>query len=164
MKASKDCSVPGASARKAHSHTTATRQCCSSNFWIAASSRCAFRAIFPAQNSVRVFGTRNRAHPVWPCQKHPCTNTTTFQRGNTTSGRPGRSFRNKRNRKPAECRYRRTSNSGWVSRPRIPDIIRERVSGLILSGIASTHSPVRNNFPRHKKMAQIQNKQFHVEL
>ncbi len=44
--------------------------------------------IFVDQNSRFVFGVRFRPQP-WPCQKQPCTNTTTRRSGQAKSGFPG---------------------------------------------------------------------------
>src|SRR5712671_4893648 len=52
------------------------------------------------------------------------------------SGLPGRSRRCKRNRKPAACKVRRTSSSGFVSLPFTARIMRERISDVTLSAMA----------------------------
>lgn len=59
---------------------------------------------------------------------------------NTRSGVPGSSRTWTRKRSPAACRYRRTVHSGAVSRPLIPDIMRDRVVGLTLSVMCGRHS------------------------
>jgi hypothetical protein len=68
------------------------------------------------QNSTRVFGMYAYLHPACRCQKHPCTKMVRLCRGKVMSGRPGRSRRCRRNRKPARCKDRLTANSGEVSR------------------------------------------------
>ena len=55
--------------------------------------------------------------------------------GKTISGRPGRSRRCSRNRKPILWMRRRTSNSGKVSLPRMRDIFRDRCDGVIVSAM-----------------------------
>lgn len=49
------------------------------------------------------------------------------------SGLPGKSFLCNRNRKPRLCSRLRTSTSGLVFFPRIPDIIRLRVTASTTS-------------------------------
>lgn len=58
------------------------------------------------------------------CQKQPCTDTATRRPGRTTSGQPGRSLLCSRNRNPAANSALRTTISGFVFRPPMPDIIR----------------------------------------
>lgn len=134
-KASSAARASSGRVRRTHSQTTATRQPMSWSLETARASRAAFAPIFVAHHSVRVLGRQKKRHPAWPCQKHPCTKMTAFQRGRTTSGRPKSSLACSRKRKPARCSQDLTTNSGLVFVPRMPDIIRDRVSGLIFSAM-----------------------------
>src|ERR1700749_4930449 len=54
------------------------------------------------------------------------------------SGRPGRSRTSRRKRKPRRCSRLRIRSSGFVLRPRMPDIIRLRVAASTISTIYAT--------------------------
>lgn len=103
-------------------------------------SRCTFLSNFERQNSTRVPGTVANLHPACRCQKHPWTNTAARWRGNTRSGVPGKVRTWTRNRRPAACRYRLTTNSGAVSLPLMPAIIRERTLAETTSGMTVRHA------------------------
>ncbi len=62
------------------------------------------------------------------CQKQPCMKMAIFREGNTKSGRPGSPAPPSLYRNPLACNALRTNNSGLVSLPRMPDIIRLRVA------------------------------------
>ena len=112
-----------ASLRVSHSHMTRTRQprlCSASTF---RRSRKTFLRNFSCQNRTRVLGEYAYWHPGCLCQKQPCTKIAAWRRGKTRSGRPGRSLRWRRKRKPKLWAIRRTTISGVVSRPLILDMI-----------------------------------------
>lgn len=111
-----------------HCQTVRTRQPAVRKTLTDSASRSRLRTILRVQNPTLLLGNRPFAQPC-PCQKQPCTNTTVRCLASTISGRPGKSFRCNRNRKPSECNSRRTSNSGPVSRLRTLRMIRLRCSG-----------------------------------
>jgi hypothetical protein len=117
-----------------HSQTTITRHPALRSLEIAWRSRSAFRAIFSVQKSVRVDGILHNVQP-WLCQKHPCAKITARRAGNTKSGRPGRSRRCKRKRRPLACKPLRSTISGFVSRPRIRLMFSRLCSGVKTSVI-----------------------------
>jgi len=99
-------------------------------------SRRLFRRIFGSQYARFDFGLRRpSAHLEHPCQKQPWTNTQLRRRTKTRSGFPGSDGTWSRYRNPAECKYRRTRSSGFVSSPRIRDITSERFALLRKSGM-----------------------------
>jgi hypothetical protein len=119
--------VFSASCRSPHSQTIATLQpAASKSCWFRV-SRCTFPANFFCQNSGLVDGVLARRHPSCRCQKHPFTKIAEFHFVRTRSGFPGRSFRCRRNLKPARKSIFLSKTSGFVFFPRIPLIIRERV-------------------------------------
>lgn len=90
-------------------------------------SRATLARIFSRQNSTRVFG-HTKYLQLCLCQKHPLTNTTVRWRGRTMSGRPGRSLRCNRKRKPAAWSARLTTSSGLVFLPFTAAILRLRAA------------------------------------
>ena len=92
-----------------------------------------FAFIFGTQYSRRLCGARLRPHPLWPCQKQPCMNTTEWRFRNAMSGRPGRSEAWSRYRYPSLYRRRRTAISGRVFFARTADITALRCSGVTRS-------------------------------
>jgi hypothetical protein len=102
------------------------------------SSRFLFASIFSDQNFLRVDGSLERRHPLWPCQKHPFTKIATWRSGRIMSGVPGscRSWRRKR-----IPRWRRnfwTNLSGSVFDPRTRPISQLRFFLDSLSAIFSS--------------------------
>lgn len=93
-------------------------------------SRSTLSEIFVAQNSARVAGSVARLQPSWPCQKQPCTKTTTLLEGNTRSGVPGNLLSCNLYLRPLACRKRRTAISGRVPFARMRDISSLRLSGV----------------------------------
>lgn len=121
--------------RIAHSQTTATRQPSARRSSTALPSRATVAANFSLQNSWFEDGTAASLQSLCRCQKHPCTKTAASKRGSKMSGRPGKSRACRRYRNPSLCSRFRRSNSGLVSRPRMPDIILERVALSTMSTI-----------------------------
>src|SRR4051812_40014420 len=82
--------------------------------------------------------------------------------GKTRSGRPGRPFACKRNRKPRTCRPRLTVNSGSVFFPRILDINALRADGesgsIMDSGARVLQSVLRASEPRPSESDAIGSK------
>ncbi len=118
-----------------HSHTTATLQPSSKSLRIVRRSRSTVPENFVCQNAVFDAGLVAKRHPSCRCQKQPWTWIAARYRGKTISGRPGKLATCNRYRKPFRCSARRSVSSGWVFRPRIPDIIRDRVSLFTISAI-----------------------------
>lgn len=85
------------------------------------------------QKSARVFGVVANRQPACRCQKQPWTKSATLSPGNARSGEPGNRRSWSLNRRPAECRYRRTRSSGLVFLPAIPAIIRDRAFSSTMS-------------------------------
>lgn len=117
---------------KAHSQTVSTRQPIEANSFTFFSSLARFFASFSRQNSFRLDGHLNKWQSCW-CQKQPLTWITALNLGNTRSGLPGKSRLSILYRCPFRWRYpirwvrERTSISGLVFSPRIPDIILDLV-------------------------------------
>ena len=126
-----------------HSHATYTLQpeACSAS--ILRLSRAVFFLNFSSQNGVLLFGVVAILHPLWRCQKQPCTNTTALWRGSTRSGFPGSRLSCNRYRSPSRWRTRRNVSSGWLSFPRIRDMRSERSEGVRKSVIAVPIARVR---------------------
>lgn len=122
--------------RRAHSHSVATRQPELKSASRTVLSRSTFEANLVRQNSGRVEGLVAKRQPACRCQKQPCTKTTAPYFGRAMSGRPRIFFACSRYRKPRACNARRNCNSGIVSFPPIPAIIRDRVS-LITTSVMS---------------------------
>lgn len=118
----------------AHSQTVRIRQPRCSIDDRAAASTSWFFSILIRQNFTLDVGHLNRRQS-WPCQKQPWARTTALYLGKTISGFPGRCRTWRRNRNPRENNPLRRSISGFVSFPRIPDIIRLRVARLTISAI-----------------------------
>lgn len=72
-------------------------------------------------------------HALCRCQKQPWTKRATRYIGKMRSGLPGRSGLCRRYRSPCRCIQERTTISGFVSRPRIPAIMRLRVRRSTMS-------------------------------
>lgn len=121
-----------------HSQMTNTRQPCSASCFLTLASRAVLASNFFCQNAARVLGVVVKRHPCL-CQKQPCTKTTAWCLGNTRSGLPG-SLACSRKRSPAQCRNLRTSSSGVVFFPRMPDIIRLRVALSTTSMVQAARS------------------------
>lgn len=118
--------------RSAHSHIVRRRHPSSASWSEARASRVTFAAIFATQNSALVFGLTDIGQSC-PCQKQPFTKITAPYRGNTRSGRPGRSGTWTRKRYPRRWRPRRTWSSGFVSRPRMLCMLKRRTAGACTS-------------------------------
>lgn len=117
---------------RAHSHTTirfhpSLRQVSSLRM-----SLRTFLDHFSIQNATLLFGIVESAQPCL-CQKQPRTSIIVRARGTTISGCPTNRLSHTRNLQPAANMRRRTSVSGFVSRPRMRLIILLRCSGVILS-------------------------------
>lgn len=123
----------GAGVLKPHSHSSMTRQPSFNNCFRLLASRASFWWNFCCQNSGRVAGKVEYRHPTWRCQKHPCTKIQTLYLGRTISGEPASCLTCRRYLKPWACSNLRTFISGWVSLPRMRDIMRERTSLLTMS-------------------------------
>jgi hypothetical protein len=108
--------------RLSHSQIISTRHPMFSSAATARASRSTFAASLGSQYSLRLFGLEARRQPGCWCQKHPWTKIANRWRGNTTSGRPGRSRRCNRKRYPRACNSRRTISSGCVSDERMRDM------------------------------------------
>ena len=119
----------------AHSHTTATRQPSSSSARVVLRSRSIVPENFSRQNAEFDAGVVVKRHPSCRCQKQPWTWIAARYFGKTISGRLGKFATCNRYRKPCRCSARRSASSGWVFRPRIPDIIRDRVALSTISAI-----------------------------
>lgn len=111
-----------------HSHTIATLHPSARSAASVSRSLQTFDSNFAAQKPSFVAGEVVYRHPGWRCQKQPWTCTTAPNLGKTMSGRPGSSLSWRRNRSPRRCSALRRATSGLVFRPRIPDIIRDRVA------------------------------------
>lgn len=100
-------------------------------------SRATFPSIFCRQKSARVAGHLKSWHSC-PCQKQPLIKTTALYLGSFRSGFPGSwcffFLGGRRKRKPLIWRADLITSSGFVSLPRMPDIIRLRVLELTISG------------------------------
>jgi hypothetical protein len=97
-------------------------------------------------------GSFARLQPSCPCQKQPWTNSIAFTSGITTSGVPGRPFTNRRCRTPNALRTVQSALSGPVFRPRIRDMICERLafentSGTLLLRPVQWPAPEPNSSP-----------------
>lgn len=133
------CSIAAPeSARSAHSQIVMTFQLASANADVTRESLDRLASSFSRQKPRRVVGKRKNLQFLCACQKHPLINTAACHLVSTRSGLPGRSRRYSRNRKPAECSIDRTTISGCVSLPRIPDIRRERISEITTSATGSS--------------------------
>ena len=104
-------------------------------------SRQRFARNFARQKKRLFAGVDAFLQRAWRCQKHPWTKIAILSRGRTMSGRPGRSLRCKRNRKPIRCRRLRTASSGRVSHARTHDINFDRFSGVSVSMLNRVASP-----------------------
>lgn len=127
------------SARSAHSQTVMTFQPFSTKAVMQAVSLVRLASSFLVQKERRLLGIRKNLQSGCACQKHPLTKTTVRHLVSTRSGLPGRSRRCSRKRNPAANRAERTSFSGRVFLPRMPDIIRERTSGVTTSATHFSH-------------------------
>ncbi len=122
-----------------HSLTTATRHRQDLRLWSTRASRSLLSEIFFCQNSVRVLGSR-KSGQSWPCQKQPWKSMTTRCLGKMISGFPGSSRACSRNRSPKRWSPDRSRISGLVFFPRMPDIMRLRVSEETVSAIYAAKS------------------------
>jgi hypothetical protein len=122
------CAALSGSARIAHSHTTPTRHPAARSSSRFRASRAAFLPSLSCQKSALFAGLVVKRHPACLCQKHPWTKTAARYFGKTISGLPGMSRTCSLNRKPIACSRFRKAFSGRVFAPRMPAIIRERVS------------------------------------
>ena len=116
-----------------HSQTTITRQPSSRSSLRTRSSRATLRANFASQNSRCASGIVAREQFLCRCQKHPFTKITVLCLFRTMSGVPGNDLSHSRNRNPSACSSDRIFTSGFVSRLRTRDMLRERTSAEIRS-------------------------------
>lgn len=126
-------SVTAGSARSAQSQTVTTFQPWLTSAAVQVASLDLFAPSFLTQKERRLLGIRKNLQSGCACQKHPLMKTAVRHLASTRSGLPGRSRRCSRKRSPAANRAERTSFSGRVFLPRMPDIIRERTSGVTTS-------------------------------
>jgi hypothetical protein len=101
--------------RTSHSQRTHTVHPKLLSLFIFSSSRLTFFSSFASHHSQRVWGSLDRPHPGWRCQKHPFTKIIFLCRGSTMSGFPGKLLSWRRNRNPIRWMIRRTLFSGEVS-------------------------------------------------
>jgi hypothetical protein len=119
-----------------HSHTVNTRQPRATSAALLRESRFALPCSFSRQKPRLLAGMYAYRQPGCWCQKHPCTFTTARNFGSNKSGFPGSRWTWSRKRRPCLCRYLRTSTSGFVFFPLIPDIMRLRVERSTISAIS----------------------------
>lgn len=131
----RSASVVATSARSAHSQTVMTRQSSLIRAAEQAASLARFNVSLSIQKERRLLGTRKNRQSWCACQKQPLINIVARHLVSTRSGLPGRSRRCSRKRNPAANRPERTRRSGRVLLLRMPDIIRDRASGVTTSAI-----------------------------
>ena len=120
---------------RAHSHITSTLQPRLIICLTCLSSLSVFCLNFSSQLSRFCSGIVANLHPLCLCQKHPCTKIAKWYLAKTISGLPGNFLSWSRYRNPRECKKHRTNNSGLVSLPLIPAIMRDRVWASTISVI-----------------------------
>jgi hypothetical protein len=127
----------------AHSHIVKTVQPCDLSVEAFVRSLSMVRSNFLSQYSAFDDGLLPRIQS-WPCQKQLLTNKTTLNRGNTTSGVPGKFLTCSLNRYPFVCNSLRTRHSNFecllftadITLDRCCDVMRSIISqfGFSISG------------------------------